>query len=204
MPHQPTHALTLADFFSRLAARTPTPGGGAAASVAGALGAALAGMVVNYSLGKKNLAPHEAENQQALIILSTAVPMLLDLADEDAAAYGAVNELSRLPEGDPRRAAELPQAQRDSVQVPMAVGAMCVNLLRRFEALAATTNRHLRSDLAIAAILADAATRAAACNVAVNLPSLPPAESEKARAQCDALLAESARLCALVERACAA
>jgi formiminotetrahydrofolate cyclodeaminase len=161
-------------------------------------------MVVNYSLGKKNLAEHEPANQHALNTLASAVPLLLALADEDAAAYGAVNELSRLPEGEPRRDAELPLAQRASVQVPMAVAAACVDLLRRFEHLSATTNRHLRSDLAIAAIFADAGTRASACNVAVNLPSLPTAEADKARAECNALLAESARLYALVERACAA
>ena len=51
--------LSLADYLGALAAKSPTPGGGAVASTTGATAAALAGMVVAYSLGKKNLAPHQ-------------------------------------------------------------------------------------------------------------------------------------------------
>ena len=49
--------LTLDQFLDSVAAKTPAPGGGAVASAVGALSAALAGMVVSYSTGKKNLAP---------------------------------------------------------------------------------------------------------------------------------------------------
>jgi methenyltetrahydrofolate cyclohydrolase len=194
---------SISDFLSDTAAKQPTPGGGAVASVVGALAAALAQMVVSYSIGKKSLAAHEQDNQRRGHALENARALLLGLAEEDALAYGAVNELGRLPENDPRRQRELPGAQTASVQVPLAVAAACVDLLRLFESLASTTNPHLKSDLAIAAILADAAARASACNVGVNLPGLSD-EHERRRASqtMQALVTDSLRLASSVQSRC--
>lgn len=194
---------TIAEFLSQTAAKSPTPGGGAVASAVGALSAALAQMVVSYSLGKKNLADHQPRLTEAAHILERARAILLELAEEDAAAYGLVNELQKLPEGDPRRA-QLPAANAASVQVPLAVMAACVDLLRLFVGLAPITNRHLRSDLAIAAILAEATARASRWNVEVNVTFLgDDAEKSRALKTVATLLPEAARLAAEAEKACA-
>ena len=193
----------LSEFLASIASKTPTPGGGAVASAVGALAAALAQMVVAYSVGKKSLAQHEPRLQESVKVLERARMLLLELADEDAAAYGTVNELSKLPEGDPRRAA-LPGAQAASVQVPLAVMAAGVDLLRLFETLAPITNKQLRSDLAIAAVLADATVRASRWNVAVNVAFLSDVHAQESTTKAaGSLVAESTRLCAVVERACA-
>lgn len=165
-------SVTVEALLATVAAKTPTPGGGAVASTVGALAAALAQMVVSYSVGKKNLAEHQGRLEEAAKTLERARGMLLTLADEDAEAYGLVNELSRLPDGDERKARELPGATGASVQVPLAVAATCVDLLRLFEELAGKTNKMLRSDLAIAAVLAEATVRSSRWNVAINAPSL--------------------------------
>lgn len=194
--------LTIADFLQQVGDKSPTPGGGAVASVVGALGAALARMVVSYTRGKKAFAQHETALADADRILINAGGLMMRLAEEDAQAYGLVNELSRLPEDDPRREA-LPGAVAASVQVPLAVVAACVDLLRLFERLAGSTNRHLRSDLAIAAILADASARASWWNIAVNAAGaggLGSASLDQARS----LLAESAKRCARVLSFCEA
>src|SRR3954462_11770964 len=115
----PFASTTLHEFLTQTAAKTPTPGGGAVASAVGALSAALAQMVVSYSLGKKNLADHQPRLNDAAHILERARGLLMELAEEDAAAYGLVNELQKLPETDPRRA-QLPAANAASVQVPLA------------------------------------------------------------------------------------
>ncbi|HYE61580.1 MAG TPA: cyclodeaminase/cyclohydrolase family protein [Phycisphaerales bacterium] len=198
----PFASTTIADFLKQTAAKTPTPGGGAVASAVGALSAALAQMVVSYSLGKKNLADHQPRLTEAALILERARAVLLELAEEDAAAYGLVNELQKLPEGDPRRA-QLPAANAASVQVPLAVMAACVDLLRLFVTLAPITNRQLRSDLAIAAILAEATARGSRWNVEVNLAFLND-DAEKARSVklVGTLLPEAARLAAEAEKAC--
>src|ERR1044071_2665053 len=96
-------ATPFAELLSRIAAKTPPPGGGAVACATGALAAALAGMVVSYSLGKKSLAAHQDELERAAHALENARAVFLELAEEDAGAYGLVNELMKLPETDPRR-----------------------------------------------------------------------------------------------------
>ena len=47
-------------FLERLASGAPTPGGGSAAAIMGAMGAALVSMVCNVSFGKKGYEAAEA------------------------------------------------------------------------------------------------------------------------------------------------
>ncbi len=197
-------AMTVRGFLDVLAAKTPTPGGGAAASVIGAVAASLAGMVVSYSVGKKSLSEHQTALIEAAARLRRGSELMIRLADEDAAAYGAVNELSRLPEGDPRRA-ELPAAQDASVQVPLAVMAACVDLLMLMKELAGITNRQLRSDLGIAAVAAESAGRSSWWNVFINASFVPDqarsaawlAEAGHMREQCVTLAREVEGNCQL-------
>jgi len=195
--------MSVNEFLVAVGSKTPTPGGGAVASVVGALGSSLAQMVLNYSIGKKSLAAHEGRLRGAMLQLTRASELFMALAAEDAEAYGAVNALSRLPEGDPRRQRELPDALAASVQVPMTTIAACVDILRLFEELASITNKQLRSDLAIAAVLADAAARSSRWNVLVNMSGITDANQrmDKGR-QMNELLGESKRLMDRVERAC--
>ena len=155
-----------------VAAKTPTPGGGAVASMVGALGAALAQMVVNYSIGKKKLAEYESDLCEAIAQCQRARSAMLELAHEDAEAYAALNELSKLPVDDTRRKTEMPVAAALASQAPMTTAAGAMTLLRLFDSLTEKTNPYLKSDLAIAAILASATVRTSAQNVRVNLPTM--------------------------------
>ena len=56
-----TAEKTCEGFLSELAAKVPAPGGGGAAALAGALGAALGSMVANYTIGKKKYAAVEED-----------------------------------------------------------------------------------------------------------------------------------------------
>lgn len=193
-----------ADFLAALAARSPTPGGGAAAGAVGAVAASLAEMVVAYSLGKKDLANHAPTLEAARAALARARSLFTTLADEDAQAYALFSELSRLPAADPRRAAELPAAVDACTAAPLAMLAAAADLSALCRDLAPITNRHLRSDLAIAAVLADAAARASRWNVLVNIPSLDePARMDASRLM-NRMLGESARLADAVQNACQA
>jgi formiminotetrahydrofolate cyclodeaminase len=164
--------LAFSDLLDAVAAKSPAPGGGFVASAVGALAAALGQMVLAYSLGRKSLAEHESHNAEVDRRLLQTRLLLLQLAKEDAAAYEIVNELQRLPEDDARRAKELPGAAMAATQIPLAVAAACTDLLRLCESLTGTTNPWLRSDLAIAAVLAEAGARACRWNVAINLSLL--------------------------------
>jgi formiminotetrahydrofolate cyclodeaminase len=196
---------SLGDLLEQVAAKTPTPGGGAVACAAGALAAALAHMVVSYSLGKKNLAEHQPILENAAGVLTRARAVFLGLAAEDAEAYGLVNELQRLAEGDPRRRAELAGAIEAAIQAPMAALAAAADLLRLCERLAPRTNRHLRSDLAIAAVLAESTARACVWNVRVNVGLLPdPASRDRRLRQAVEMAEECSARRAVVERECGA
>ncbi len=194
--------MSFGEFLDAIGAKTPAPGGGATACAAGALAAAQAQMVVAFSLGKKNLAAHQGALEGAHRSLVTVREVFLELADEDGAAYAAVNELMKLPEGDERRMRELPGASDRAVQAPCAAVAACANLLRLLEELAPITNRHLASDLAIAAVLADGAARASACNVRVNLSMLAESRRGPIAAEVARELAACAERAARVQKAC--
>jgi len=77
-----------------------------------------------------------------------------------------------------------------------------VDLLRLFMELVPRTNRMLRSDLGIAAVLADATARSSRWNIAVNAPALTENEAKSVLDQCEGLVAMSAELCARVEAGC--
>ncbi|MCL4741549.1 MAG: cyclodeaminase/cyclohydrolase family protein [Phycisphaerales bacterium] len=173
---EPVSRQTIGAFLGALGARAPTPGGGAAACLTGAVAASLAGMVVAYTIGRKDAEAHRDRLEDAARRFEAARVVLLRLADEDAEAYGVLSPLLRLPESDPRRQAELPGALEAAIGAPRAAMAACSNVLRLLEAVEPISNRNLRSDLAIAAVLSAASARASAWNVSINLPLVADAE----------------------------
>ncbi|MBY0313517.1 MAG: cyclodeaminase/cyclohydrolase family protein [Phycisphaerales bacterium] len=170
---KPLREMSVGTFLEEVGSKTPAPGGGAVASITGALAAALGRMVVAYSVGKKSLAEHQPALERAGQLLARTSDMLLELAREDALAYEHMNALMKLPENDERRVREWTSAVEAAVTAPRAVAGACADLLRLLESLAPITNRHLRSDLAIAAVLADAGARSGWWNVRVNLELIP-------------------------------
>ena len=161
---------SVAGFLTGLAAKSPTPGGGAVAAITAALADALGSMVVRYSIGKRALVEHEALHQQSLTELEKLRVRALDHARADAEAYSRLNDLMRLPAEDPRRTAEWPAAVSAAIDAPMLVLIDAMRLLSLLTDLAGKISAMLASDLAIAAVLGDASARAAAWNVRVNLP----------------------------------
>jgi formiminotetrahydrofolate cyclodeaminase len=160
-------------------------------------------MVLAYSLGRKAAGEHLEELKRAAAALERASGLLLELAEEDAAAYGLLSELTKLPEDDARRVREYPRAVAAAVQAPLATCAACCDVLRLLESLAGKTNRRLDSDLAIAAILAESGARAGAWNVRVNLPLLAEAGRAGPAGQVERLLSEAAARRVRTEQICA-
>lgn len=190
------------EFLDALSAKVPAPGGGAAAGLVGATAAATAGMVVAYSVGRKSLADHKEFLEDAGARITRARMMFLALADEDAEAYTTLNELMKLPEGDPVRVAGWAAAVSGAIAPPRAMLATASELLRICEELCGRINQHLRSDLGVAGVLAEAAARSAAWNIAVNLPLLPPDQRGSVRAEAERQTADARHRAARVEGHC--
>jgi methenyltetrahydrofolate cyclohydrolase len=168
--------LTLAAFIERLASADPTPGGGSASAAAASLGAALVAMVAQLSLDRPRYAPYAATHQQALSTATRLRARFLELADEDASAYGAFGAARKLPKEtvDEQAAREgaIRTAARAAADVPMDMVRACHALIAEVEALAGRSNLNAASDLDVAALLTSAAARGAAANVLINLPSV--------------------------------
>jgi formiminotetrahydrofolate cyclodeaminase len=166
------------EFLSQTAARQPTPGGGSVTALVGALAAAVGEMVINYSLGKKDLEAFQGELKPALAELTRARRMLAQLMAEDQLAYETLSALSKLPPESPDRREKIPAALLACIRIPQAVAATGVAVLERCDHLVSFVNPHLLSDLAVCADLAMAAVRCAVYNVRANLKSI---ESESDR-----------------------
>ena len=173
---------SVASFLSAAAAKQPTPGGGAVAALAGALAASMGEMVLNYSVGKKDLAAHAADNQQALHALSKARAVLVELLDEDQAVFQAFSDAKK-------RGDDLTDLADACVRVPQTVGVTAVAILEIANRVVQTSNKWLLSDLAVCGELAMATLRCAIHNVRVNLPSMEAAVKRQGiEADCDRLM----------------
>ena len=191
--------LTLRAFVDRLASSDPVPGGGSASAVAGALGAALVTMVASLSVGRPKYAAHAAVHERASAEGTRLAGRFLEIADEDAAAYGGFAAAMKLPrETDEERAARtrsLRSAARSAAEVPLACVEACVELVSATEALAGRSNVNAASDLAVAANLGEAAAEGAAANVRINLDSIGDATvAEELDQRVEELLVEVRRL----------
>src|SRR5262245_62005925 len=102
---------SLDHFLDAVAAKQPAPGGGSVSALVGALSSAMGEMVVNYSVGKKDLAAHDRQLREALLELSRARAIMLELMVEDQGAYEALSAARRSAKGagdrDPSFAAAL-------------------------------------------------------------------------------------------------
>ena len=181
----PIDQRTLGEMLAAIAARTPAPGGGAAAAITAAMSAALVQMVVRYSAGQpdEDLASLERLGSDAL-----------RLADADAQAFAALSGLWKLPRDDARRRAEWAGAVAAAIAAPRGVMQTALDTLKLLDRLSGTANANLRSDVAIAALLAVAGARSAAWNVRVNLPLVDdPAEAARIGAEVERTLEETDR-----------
>ncbi len=159
----------LDDFLNQVSDRTPTPGGGSVAAAAGALACALARMVAAFSVGRKTDNAARERVQQAAGRLRTADEILRALITQDAAAYSAMTD-SRTTGSEP------PPGRDDTVMgavaVPMEIAAVATRALAAMDDFKTLANRHLLCDLGIAAVLAEAASRAARYTIQVNVAEL--------------------------------
>ncbi len=179
--------LTVRTFVEHLATSDPVPGGGSAAAMAGAMGAALVHMVVELTMGR----PAADGNEDALTRTRSAAVAwqseLINLAELDANAYDAVVRARKLPRETERqrdvRSVHIAASLREATRIPLATARAASEVLDLAEGLAPIGNRNAVSDVGVAALLAVAALRGAALNVQINLPYISDDEPLRAGAE---------------------
>ena len=200
----------VAEFLDALASDAPAPGGGAAAALAGALAAACAEMVGRFTVGRPRFAAVEQQTRAAVERLATLRVELLAQMAADERAFAAVSAAYKLPKAtDEQRGARdaaIPAALIAAMRPPLAVMRASCDVLERAVELATSGNPTVASDAACAAILGEAAVRAAALNVRANTallgsrPDAAQAEREAAALEVRAALLRDRTLAAVDER----
>ena len=140
-------------YLDDLAAKIPAPGGGSAAAMSAAMGAALMSMVANFTIGKPKYAAYEPELKKMLEKSEKLRVEFLNLVDLDVSAYQSGNI-------------------RDALDVPFMLTRLCYEAIKLCLPLLKKGNPNLVSDVGIAVILFEAAFSSAVINVEVNLKAL--------------------------------
>jgi len=163
--------MELKRFLEKLSSDTPTPGGGSASALAGALSASLVAMVAGLSSKKDETKRKGMEGirKKGLSIQKR----LFRAIDEDSNSYDAVLEAFRLPRSSEkerlRRVKEIQRAYQRATLTPQLVCQQSLQLLEYSKTLILTGNPNAVSDAAVAAFLADAAFAGGLLNIKINL-----------------------------------
>jgi glutamate formiminotransferase/formiminotetrahydrofolate cyclodeaminase len=168
--------MSLTNFSEVLASGAPTPGGGSASALSGALATGLAAMVARTTAASKKFADRAGQMNQVATEADRLRDEFLALVDEDARAFDQVMAAFRMPKETPEqqaaRSQAIQQAYRAAVEPPMRVCTRSLRVLELALQVAEQGNPSAASDAGVAALLAATALEGGALNVQINLGSI--------------------------------
>lgn len=169
-------ALTLKDFTSLLASDAPAPGGGSAAALYGAFGAALDSMVCSLTVGRKKYAELEAFAYEMEVKAKNLKDRFLAAMENDTAVFTSFSKTLSLPketeDEKAARAAAIQEALVHCTESPLTVMELSLEALELTKLLPGKTNPTASSDIGVAALSLRACVQSAWLNVVINLNSL--------------------------------
>jgi formiminotetrahydrofolate cyclodeaminase len=159
-------------FLAALASQSATPGGGSAAAIIGAMGAALVSMVCNLTIGKKKYAEVEGEMKDVLAKSEALRVKLIGMIEDDVRAFDAVMGAYGMPKESDADKAKRDQAIQAALKLATDVPMACARAARQVIDIAATAsdkgNLNVISDAGVGVLAGYAALRSAALNVFTN------------------------------------
>ncbi len=183
------------EFMAELGSKAAVPGGGGAASMVGAAGAALGVMVGELTLGKKKYADVE-EDVQTLIEKGNALKdRLVELIDEDGESFRPLSEAYGMPSATEEEKAEKDRVMEKALNLacttPMEMMRCCCQVIDLNGEFAVKGSRLALSDAGCGAVLAKSALQAAALNVFINTKMMKDrSRAEELDSEADAMLRE--------------
>ena len=188
--------LKTAEFVDLLASDAPAPGGGSAAALEGALGAALTAMVCSLTIGKKKYAEFEETAKAAQAKATDLKVRFVDVMDRDTEAFNVVSAAFGMPkETDEEKAARSAAIQKGlegCTKTPFEMMELAAETLELTASILGKSNDSAASDLGVSALSLRAAIQGAWLNVLINIGSLKNKElAEDYRAKGEALLAKA-------------
>ncbi len=167
---------SLGQFADELSMDSPTPGGGSAAALCGALAASLASMVSNLTYGKKGYEGDWDELKEVAVAAQILKDELLCDVERDSEAFNTVMEAYRLPKKTPELAAEkdraVEAALKSAALVPLEVLERAVAVAKLAKTSARKGNRNSLSDAGVAGLAAKACGEGAFYNILINLGNI--------------------------------
>jgi methenyltetrahydrofolate cyclohydrolase len=168
--------MTVQDFIEQLASAQPTPGGGSASALAGAMSAAMVEMACNLTVGREKFRDVEADLTVVLGRARDLREALLEAVDQDTEAYSQVSLAYKLPKSTETEKAERTAAIQEALQyateVPLRVAQAAHETYQLATIAVEKSNPNVASDAKVAQLLADSARDGAIANVNINLGSI--------------------------------
>ena len=188
--------LKTAGFVDLLASDAPAPGGGSAAALEGALGAALTAMVCGLTVGKKKYAEFQELAEEAQKKATDLKARFVDVMDRDTEAFNVVSAAFGMPkatdEEKAARSAAIQEGLKGCTKTPFEMMELAVETLELTASILGKSNDSAASDLGVSALSLRAAIQGAWLNVLINIGSLQDtALAEDYRAKGEALLAKA-------------
>ncbi|MCI0400363.1 MAG: cyclodeaminase/cyclohydrolase family protein [Gammaproteobacteria bacterium] len=190
---------TIREFLDELASKASTPGGGSAAAIIGAMGAALVSMVCNLTIGKKNYTEVEEEFRGVLHKAEALRERLTGMIEADIDVFAKVMAAYGMPrDTEDEKAARtqaIQAALKEATVVPLACARACADVINLSKTAAEKGNLNVISDAGVAVVAAYAALRSAALNVYINVGGIKDeAFANEKRAELQRILAGTDRM----------
>lgn len=167
---------SIVEFLAELKSDSAAPGGGSAAALAGAIGAALGIMVGNLTVSSAKFEAAHEEGRKLIADLEKCLAALEKYIDEDTKAFNTVIKAYKLPKSTEEekfgRSSAIQEALKGASNLPLKVANTCLEVLELSGKMLAIGNTNAASDAAVAGRMAQAAMWSAIYNVRINLGSI--------------------------------
>jgi len=181
---KPLVSLDVRSFVDTVASDSPAPGGGSVAALAGALGAALAAMDANLTVGKRGYERVSEELSELGLRAQELKRSLLDIVDEDTEAFNGVMAAMRLPKSSDVenlvRNTAIEEAGKTAARVPLKTAGLCLEAMKLCARAAESGNANSATDAATGYAMAYAGLSGAIWNVRINARTLSDEEFKTA------------------------
>lgn len=169
--------LRVKDFVEELASKSPAPGGGSVAALSASLASALATMVFNLTIGKKDYEEYEDELKvridESLKEINLCKEEFLELMERDTEAFLSLMAAFKMPKNTEEeikeRKAKIAEGNKEALDVPMEVAEKAYKLYNHIDLAVKYGNKNAISDAGVAASLVQTALEGAVLNVKINL-----------------------------------
>lgn len=201
LPKFPEKALVemkTSELVHEVSRDTPAPGGGSIAALAGSLGAALASMVSNLTIGKKGYEAVEADLLALAEKAQSVKDQLLKAVDDDTNAFNAYMEATRLPNSTSEekqvRTAAIQDGLKQAVKVPLNTANLSLEALKLAAEAVDKGNLNSVTDAGVGAQIAFTGVIGGNFNVLINLPQIKDEQFKEEMKSTCAKLEKEARV----------